>query len=224
MPINTDIRIEALRAQFRAQQADARRTEKKAATRPPGAARGVSMDVRLQAYVSASGLHAGQGASDRVEISLAANMTVEAANGIVMDSVVEQINRAIQEAGIDLSVEEARASGLDTTPKGTARRIADFATGFFEAFRQNHADETDRGQVAGFMSLIRGAIEEGFQQARDFLEGITSLSETIDENINRTFELANRYLDDFHQAQLDLLQEDGSEQAGASGAPTEEDA
>tara|TARA_B100001123_G_scaffold443162_1_gene588554 strand:+ start:11183 stop:11287 length:105 start_codon:yes stop_codon:yes gene_type:complete len=33
---------------------------------------------------------------DRVEISLTANITVETVNGVMQDSVVEQINKAIQ--------------------------------------------------------------------------------------------------------------------------------
>ena len=68
------------------------------------------------------------------------------------------------------------------------------------------------------MSLIRGAIEEGFQKAREFLEGITKLSETIDQNISRTFELTNQYLDEFHRTQVDLIQ-NASERGGGDVIP-----
>ena len=123
--------------------------------------------------------------------------------------MVEQINKALQEAGIDLKVEDAASSGQDTSPEATARRIVDFAGGFLDRFVQNHALESGKSQIQGFMSLVRGAIVEGFQQARDFLEGITKLSETIDSNISKTFELTNQYLDDFHNTQLDLIQASG---------------
>ena len=82
----------------------------------------------------------------------------------------------------------------------------DFGTGFLRVFLNSPADETGEVRIAGLMSLIRGAIREGFHQARDFLEGITTLSEMINENIDRTFELTNQYLDDFHQVQLNLMQ------------------
>lgn len=139
-----------------------------------------------------------QKSEDRVEIS--AEMTVEVANGIVLDSVTEQINKALQEAGIDLKVEES--GGQDFSPESTARRVVDFATGFLDQFQKNHAGEEFGTQVRGLMSLTRTAIEEGFQSARSFLAGITKLSETVEQNIDRTFELTNQYLDDFAQDQL----------------------
>ncbi|MCZ6634410.1 MAG: DUF5610 domain-containing protein [bacterium] len=143
--------------------------------------------------------------TDKVEISLSVELTVETANGIMLDSVLEQINKVIQEAGIDLKVEDA--SGVDMSSEATAKRIVNFATGFLDAYRKNHAGEANVVQVKGFMSLTRMAIEEGFQSARDFLEGMTRLSETIDENINQTFALTQQFLKAFQQAELEKGQE-----------------
>ena len=139
--------------------------------------------------------------TDKVEISLSADMKVETANGIMLDSVVEQINKVIQEAGIDLKMEEA--SGVDMSSEATAKRIVHFATGFLDAYRKNHAGETDVVQVKGFMSLTRMAIEEGFQNARNILEDIAELSKTIDENVNQTFALTQQFLQAFQQAELE---------------------
>jgi len=183
MPIHTDIHTEALLAQYRAHRATTRESHDTATTNKKPAPT--------------------QNTKDRVEISLSANLTVGAANGIMLDSVVEQINKALQEAGIDLKVEDGQSGKIDTSPEGTARRIVDFATSFLDAFRQNHATEDSGTQLRGFMSLTRNAIEEGFQNARDFLNGITKLSETIEKNIDQTFELTNQYLDEFQQTQLD---------------------
>ncbi len=220
MPIRSDIGTEALLTQFRAQRATFRGGSKKSEA-GAGTSQAVRMDVRLQAQVSASTQSAAQASEDRVEISLAANMTVEAVNGILDDSVVEQINKAIQEAGINLRVEDGQEAQIDPSPEGTARGVVDFATGFLEAFLNSPTDETGEVRIAGFMSLIRGAIREGFHQARNFLEGITTLSETINENINRTFELANQYLDDFHQAQLNLMQASEGDRATEPAEPVE---
>jgi len=212
MPIYTDIRTEALMAQFRAQRANAQKARKPAEKN----VRAVTSDVRF----SASSLRSAQGGAmseDKVEISLAASLTVEAANGILNDSVVEQINQALQDAGIDLKTEETGEAGIDVSPRATARRIVGHAVSFLDAYQQNHAARPAASRIEGFMSLIRGAIEDGFQHARQFLEGIIKLSETIDANINRTFELANQYLDDFHQAQRNLIQ---SAETEPSAEPT----
>jgi hypothetical protein len=182
MSISTDIRTEALVAQFRAQ-------------RPaPG------KDERQR---SASGTLV-TAPIDRVEISLTAHMTVEAVNGVTQDSVVEQINKVIQDAGIDLTVEEAYRNQVDVSPEAVAQEIVKYATGFLEEFRQNHLDESGESQTRGFMTLIRGAISDGFQQARNFLQGITTLDESIQENIDRTYELTQGYLTEFEQQQLEV--------------------
>lgn len=175
MPIHTDLHTEALLAQYRAQ-----RTTTRAA----------------QAVTDAPVTHKTK---DRGELSISANLTTDAANGIMFNSVVEQINKALQEGGIDLKVEEDHK--IDTSPEGTARRIVDFATGFLDTYRQNHTDQSNDVQIQGFMSLTRNAIEKGFQQATDFLKGITKLSETMEKNMDKTFELTHQYLDAFQQAQ-----------------------
>ena len=170
MSISTDIRTEALVARFRAQRS------------APGKAERQRSDSGTLATAPI----------DRVEISLTANMTVEAANGVMEDSVVEQINKAIQEAGIDLTVEDAHRNEVDVSPEATAQEIVNYAAGFLEGFRQNYLGESGESQIRGFMTLIRGAISDGLQQARHFLDGITTLDESIQENIDRTYELTHR--------------------------------
>ncbi|MBK34298.1 MAG: hypothetical protein CME26_02060 [Gemmatimonadetes bacterium] len=140
---STSIQTEALVARFRAH-------------RKEGEDRVSRADVSVDARLSSTGR------SDMVEISLSANMTVETVNGILNDSVVEQINKAIQEAGIDLRIEEEL--GSDQTPETTARRIVDFSTGFFDSYEANHITEAPEVLVGGFRTLIRGAIEEALHR------------------------------------------------------------
>ena len=196
MPIRNDIRTEALLAQFRAQREAARGEEKKASQASP---------TRVQ------------DGNDRVEISLAGRLSVEAVNSILRDSIAEQLTLAFKEAGIDVRVDGAESLGVDTSPEAAARRIAAFATGFLGVFG-NQTDGLGEEQIGGFLSVVRAAIEAGFQKARDFLEGITELNETIDENIKRTFARVNQLLDNFHQTQLDMIRarrgDEGSEPLG----------
>ena len=116
------------------------------------------------------------------------------------DSVVEQINKAIQEAGIDLWVDTE--GSFEVSPDGTARRIADYASGYLDAYSQSRLDQPIESRINGFMSLIRGAIEEGFTHARDFLSGITMLSDTLADTIDKTYQMTQGYLTEFRYAQL----------------------
>ncbi len=196
---STSVETEALIARFRAHR---RETE----------ARVSRTDVSVDAHATAT----VQG--DKVEISLSANMTVETVNGILNDSVIEQINKAIQEAGIDLRIEEELES--DQSPEATAQRIVEFAAGFLDGFEAQHAGDTALARISGFMTLIRDAIREGFTDARDFLESITKLSDTINENIDLTFELTSSFLDEFHQAQLEALNAEPDESGGSGEGET----
>ncbi len=181
MPIRSDIANQALVGQHGANRGTSPGRQKPA--EPSGAepAKPVRPDVQHRAQGAASSRQVDLAPEDRVEISLAANLTVEAVNGILNDSVVEHINKAIQEAGIDLKVEEAEASGTDVSPEGTARRIADYSVAFMDRFVAGYQGTSGEGTIQGFMSLIRDAIEVGFKQARDVLAGVTKLSDTIDE-------------------------------------------
>ncbi len=180
MPIHNDLNTEALLAQYQAQRTTSRESRE-------------TSDNKITQTTHQT--------KDSVELSISANLTTEAANGIMFTSVTDQINKALQEAGIDLKVEDGQTGKIDTSPEGTARRIVDFATGFLDSFRENHVGESSGVQIQGFMSLTRNAIVEGFQHARDFLKGITTLSDTIEQNIDQTFELTNKYLDELQLTQ-----------------------
>ena len=215
MPIRSDIANQALVGQLRADRGTPRGGQKRAEPSATESARVVRADVKPRAQEAASSRQADLATEDRVEISLAANLTVEAVNGILNDSVVEHINKAIQEAGIDQKVEETEASDVDTSPEATARRIADYSAGFLDRFAAGHGGMASEATIEGFMSLIRDAIEVGFRQARGVLAGVTKVSDTIDQNISRTLELTHQYLDEFHQTQVEQVQSAGEEDTPA---------
>jgi hypothetical protein len=183
----TTIQTDALLARFRAERS----------TKRSGA-------DGARAYTSPNQVDHSTQSVDRVEISV--NSTSATVNGVLNDSVVEQINRAIQESGIDLRIETD--GSIDVSPEAAARRISDFATGFHDAYTQSRASEPAPVRLTGFMSLIRGAIEEGFSEARDFLSGIQKLSDTMRDTIGRTFELTQGYLSDFQAAKQAVVDEE----------------
>ena len=182
----TTIQAESLVARFRAERS----------TKRSGA-------DGARAYTPPDKADHGTQSVDRVEILV--NSTSATVNGVLNDSVVEQINKAIQEAGIDLRIETD--GSIDVSPEAATRRISAFATGFHDTYTESRASEPAPVRLSGFMSLIRGAIEEGFAEARDFLSGIQKLSDTMRDTIGRTFELTQGYLSDFQASKQAVVEE-----------------
>ena len=147
---------------------------------------------------------------DSVQIDLSINLSIESANQILNDRIAEKLNAAFEEAGVDLDIREIQNQNLDTSPEATAKRIVSFATGFFGAFVKNQGDvqgedQDETARLDDFMSLIGGAIDEGFAEALDILSGIADISGEIQDNIDRTYELVQKGLEEFRQRQLDLF-------------------
>ena len=129
----------------------------------------------------------------------------EFANRVLKDSLEEKLNSMFQQAGMDTSVGSLLEKGMDFSPTATAQRIVDFATGFFGQFQSNNADRGGADQLDGFAALIKGAIEEGFASAQDILEGLGEIASGIQTNIDETFELTMKGIDDFVAEKSQLL-------------------
>ncbi len=129
----------------------------------------------------------------------------EFANRVLKDSLEEKLNSMCQQAGMDTSVGSLLEKGMDFSPTATAQRIVDFATGFFGQFQSNNADRGGADQLDGFAALIKGAIEEGFASAQDILEGLGEIASGIQTNIDETFELTMKGIDDFVAEKSQLL-------------------
>lgn len=129
------------------------------------------------------------------------------AQKVLRDSLVDRLDAAIQEAGLDLNAEDLLTSGLDMSPEATAKRIVDFSTSFYSAFKDNHklaggldakeAQTQAKSRLDSFMSLITGAVKEGFAGAQSILSRIGPMSQEVQGGIDKTFELAMKGLDEF---------------------------
>jgi len=89
------------------------------------------------------------------------------------------------------------AMGQDNSPEGTAGRIVSLSTAFFGAFQQQHSELKGDEALNRFMDTIRGGIEKGFKEARNILQGLKVLGGDIASNIDKTYELVQKGLDDF---------------------------
>jgi len=129
----------------------------------------------------------------------------EFANRVLKDSLEEELNSMFQQAGMDTSVSSLLEGGMDFSPTATAQRIVEFATGFFGQFQNNNADQGGAEQLDGFASLIKGAIEEGFASAQDILEGLGEIASGIQSDIDETFQLTMKGIDDFVAEKSSML-------------------
>ena len=126
---------------------------------------------------------------------------------VLRNSVEERMSAAFEAAGVDLSVESLKASEADHSPSATAKLIVDFAVGFFARFKANHSEDPGNAQVEGFTELVKGAVEAGFQDASDILGKIGDISGDIEADIDETFQLAMKGIDDFAAEQRGVLEE-----------------
>ena len=122
---------------------------------------------------------------------------------LLYKSAIDSLNETLEpELGTD-AIQEAANSGMDFSPEAVADRIVSFATGFFGAYAGRHGDESQNEQLDGFMDLIGGAIEKGFEEAREILEGLGVLQGDIASNVDTTYDLIQQKLSDFTQSTRD---------------------
>ena len=114
---------------------------------------------------------------------------------LVYKSAITSINEQLEaDFGPDAI---QNAAGQDNSPEGTAGRIVSLSTAFFSAFQQQHSDLEGDESLNRFMDTIKGGIEKGFKEARDILQGLKVLGGDIAANIDKTYELVQKGLDDF---------------------------
>jgi len=133
-------------------------------------------------------------ASDRVDLGQQALSSAQAMN-IVMERALDKLRGVVNDARAQLGLPEDAV--IDTSPKATANRIADFAIGAFSYWYKNHnelAEDDAREQFAGF---IGGAIQQGIQEARGILSALNALNGEVDTNINNTWDIIQQRLSDF---------------------------
>ncbi len=124
---------------------------------------------------------------------------------LVYKAAIERLNETLEPEFGANAIEEAAASGMDFSPEAVAERIVGFATGFFSNYLENHPDEESNEQLSGFLDLVRGAIDQGFEEARNILEGLGVLSGGIASNVDKTYDLIQEKLDSFEKNTMDLL-------------------
>ncbi len=124
---------------------------------------------------------------------------------LLFRSAIEKLNELLLPELGENAVQQTADSGLDFSPEATAERIVGFATGFLPVFLETHADEDPQAALDEFMQIIRDAIEQGFSEAREILDGLSVLEGDIAANIDTTFEFVLEGLERF---EIEMAPED----------------
>ena len=136
------------------------------------------------------------------------------ASTVLQNALEDRLQAAFETAGLDIPVAELPTSGLDTSPEATARNIVDFAVGFYGQYTANHQDGEAQARLEGFVALIKGAVEEGFAEAREILSGIGKIPQEVGASIDETFELTMKGIDEFKEEQLQILDQQEEQEVG----------
>ncbi|WP_020679828.1 DUF5610 domain-containing protein [Marinobacterium rhizophilum] len=138
----------------------------------------------------------------RNQAILAASLKVSIAAGsqpmeMLYRGVIDTLNAELKTDLGDTPLQTAYATQLDVSPKTTAMRILSRATGFFESYRAQHAQLNENDARARFTDLLRSGVIQGFDQARDILQGLGVLETDIASAIDATYTLVMQGLNAF---------------------------
>ncbi len=116
---------------------------------------------------------------------------------LLYKTAIEGINEALAGELGDNAIQNAYDSGLDVSPEATADRIVSMSTAFYSKYREQHSDMSEEEAVKAFADIISGGIDKGFEDARGILSGLNVLEGDIASNIDSTYDLVQKGLQDF---------------------------
>jgi len=157
----------------------------------PTTAAGISSAVRKSVNV--------QILQSSAEISIKAG---EKSLALLYRSAIERINETLLPELGPNAIQNAVASGVDTSPEATADRIVSLSTAFFAGYAAQHPGKDPDKLATDFIALIRGGFEKGFNEAKDILKGLGVLNGDIADGIQRTYDLVQKGYDDFLASKL----------------------
>lgn len=134
---------------------------------------------------------------------------------LLLKTAITGINDLLQPDFGDNALQNAASQ--DNTAEGTAGRIVSLSTGFYEAFKSQHAGEDEAAVLKNFMTTIRGGFEQGYKEASDILQGMKVLNGDVASGIDNTYQLVQKGYADFEAAQSSRI---SGSQPVIAGTPT----
>ena len=132
---------------------------------------------------------------DAVNIGQNPEAAAENAPSIVLERAIMRIRATVEQARVELGVPEG--AELDTSAEATAGRIADFALGLYDKWRENNADLSEADARSNFASLIGNAVTQGVNEAREILGALQALTPEVEQTVNAIAELTQQRIEQF---------------------------
>lgn len=99
--------------------------------------------------------------------------------------------------------------------ENTSQRIFDFARSmlpfFLASADRNGNNELTEENLEEFMEMMRDAIDEGFRQARDMIQGLSLMNEDLGGLIDLTYDKVQEKLDNFEAETREEIQNNGQQ-------------
>jgi hypothetical protein len=108
---------------------------------------------------------------------------------LLLNTAIDKINELLAPTLGEDAIQKAADSGMDISPEATAERIVSLSTAFYNAFKEQNSEDEESVVLQKFMDTIGKGIDQGFQEARDILEGLKVLEGDIASNIDQTYTL-----------------------------------
>ncbi len=205
-------------------QASARAHEVRFKPLPPQA-QGVPQRPQPAAVETVEGRDSTLSSQQSLNVAiLEAEVSVRSADdplALVYRAAIESINERLEPALGPQALQAAVAEGVDTSPEATAERIVTGSTMLLARYQAANPQLQGQELIDRFLTVIRGGIEQGFNEARDILDGLQVLSEEIASDIDRTFALVEEGLERFRSQQLEQMGLSEPAVAEAESATTE---
>lgn len=115
-------------------------------------------------------------------------------------AAIEAINEELAPTMGENATQTNYDKGIDFSPEATAERIVDFATNFFSMYQAQNSNMEFDQQLNSFMDVIGGAIEQGFDEAKEILTNLKVLEGDIAEGVEETYELVQSGLQTFRDS------------------------
>ncbi len=116
---------------------------------------------------------------------------------LVFRAAIDRLNEILAPSIGDEAIQEADPD--DYTPEKVADRIVSFATAFFDSFRKQHEEMNDQEALDAYMQIIGDAVDQGFNEAKDILEGLKVLEGDVADTIDQTYKLVQEGLEKFRE-------------------------
>jgi hypothetical protein len=114
-------------------------------------------------------------AKTRDLVKLSPEATLKYGQARLEEHVRTKLKEQFAAAGIDLDA----AAGQDWSPDATAQRIFGFASGLLGAYRAQNPKLSESEVLTKFEGLMRGAVDTGYGQALEVLNGMGASDEIL---------------------------------------------